>query len=47
MNGWVNNGEAGDLRRHLAQHDVIVMWSLILNDGTINVSDDDVKYWAL
>ena len=25
INGWVNNREAGDLRRHLAQYDVIVM----------------------
>ena len=25
MNGWVNNGEAGDLRRYLAHYDVIVM----------------------
>ena len=25
INGWVNNGEAGDLRRHLAHYDVIVM----------------------
>ena len=24
-NGWVNNREAGDLRRHLAHYDVIVM----------------------
>ena len=24
-NGWVNNGEAGDLRRHRAHYDVIVM----------------------
>ena len=24
-NGWVNNGEAGDLRRYLAHYDVIVM----------------------
>ena len=24
-NGWVNNREAGDLRRHRAHHDVIVM----------------------
>ena len=23
--GWVNNGEAGDLRRHRAHYDVIVM----------------------
>ena len=24
INGWVNNGEAGDLRRHRAHYDVIV-----------------------
>ena len=27
INGWVNNREAGDLRRHQAHHDVIVMMS--------------------
>ena len=26
INGWVNNGEAGDLRRHRPQCDVIVMY---------------------
>ena len=25
-NGWVNNRETGDLRRHRAHYDVIVMW---------------------
>ena len=25
INGWVNNGEAGDLRRHRAHHDINVM----------------------
>ena len=25
INGWVNNGEAGDLRRHCAHYDVTVM----------------------
>ena len=25
INGWVNNGEAGDLRRHRSHYDVIVM----------------------
>ena len=25
INGWVNNGEAGDLRRHRAHYDVNVM----------------------
>ena len=28
INGWVNNGEAGDLRRHRAHYDVTVMLSL-------------------
>ena len=27
INGWVNDREAGDLRRHCAHHDVIVMYS--------------------
>ena len=26
INGWVNNGEAGDLRRHRAHYDVTVVW---------------------
>ena len=26
INGWVNNREAGDLRRHRAHNDVIVTW---------------------
>ena len=29
INGWVNNGEAGDLRRHRAHHDVIVIISYL------------------
>ena len=28
INGWVNNGEAGDLRRNRAHYDVIVMLAL-------------------
>ena len=28
INGWVNNREAGDLRRHRAHYDVIVMNTL-------------------
>ena len=31
INRWVNTGEAGDLRRHRAHYDVIVMVSLALN----------------
>ena len=30
MNGWVNNGEAGDLRRHRTHYGVIVMFFLNL-----------------
>ena len=30
INGWVNNREAGDLRRQRAHHDVIVMCVIIL-----------------
>ena len=26
INGWINNREAGDLRRHHAHYDVTVMW---------------------
>ena len=28
VNGWVNNGEAGDLRRHRAHYDVILMYTV-------------------
>ena len=28
INGWVNNREAGDLRRHRGHYDVIVMMSI-------------------
>ena len=37
INGCVRNREAGDLRRHRAHYDVIVMGHLlclVLNDGT-------------
>ena len=29
INGWINNGEAGDLRRHCAHYNVIVMSTCI------------------
>ena len=45
MNGWVNNRETGDLRRHRAHYDVIVMvftrtidWYTVQTDGNRNVS---------
>ena len=28
INGWVNNGDAGDLSRHRAHYDVTVLWGL-------------------
>ena len=31
INDWVNNREAGDLRRQHGHYDVIVMWSLSMN----------------
>ena len=30
INGWVNNQDAGDLRRHRAHYDVYVMWRRIV-----------------
>ena len=33
-NGWVNNREAGDLRRHRAHYDAIVMISVFMNIET-------------
>ena len=38
IDGWVNNGEAGDLRRHHAHYDVIVMLSWILKNASRNVA---------
>ena len=37
INGWVNNGEAGDLRRHRVHYDVIVMWFASLSFQTETV----------
>ena len=35
INGWVNNGEAGDLRRHRAHYDVTVMNAALLSIGPL------------
>ena len=35
INGWVNNREAGDLRRHCAYYDVTVMWRPGPNPGLV------------
>ena len=38
INGWVNNGEAGELRRHRAHYDVTVM---------IRISLQPLPFWGL
>ena len=40
INYWVNNGDAGDLRRHRAHYDVTVMFSkhIVLSAGTMTSS---------
>ena len=38
INGWVNKSKAGDLRRHRAHYDVIVMFKHVLLEETLNVS---------
>ena len=46
INGWVNNGEAGNLRRHRAHYDVNV---ISLNGSTWYVSrsvDQSNKWWT-
>ena len=40
VNGWINNREAGDLRRYRAHHDVIVMF-------TINTTTKQNKSWQI
>ena len=53
INGWVNNGEAGDLRRHRAHYDVIVMenemsGSVSSNDWAPNVRESkNPKVWEI
>ena len=42
INGWVNNGEAGDLRRHGVHYDVIIMiivWANIKENIKVRVTD--------
>ena len=41
INGWINNREGGDLRRHRSHHDVTVMWAtevLIVDQNKIAAS---------
>ena len=37
INGWVNNGEAGDLRRYRAHYDVTVMGRNILEAAMVPI----------
>ena len=39
INGWVNNSEAGDLRRHRGLYDVIVMSDLFVRTYHSRASD--------
>ena len=44
INDWVNNHEAGDLSRHRAHYDVIVMWgfkSKAMNINTVDITGMD------
>ena len=52
INGWVNNGEAGDLRRNRAHYDVIVMFrdtgirydhEMIVTNASIHFQDNITK----
>ena len=38
INGWVNNRETGDLRRHRAPYDVIVMDYTIIKSGMAHIN---------
>ena len=47
MNGWVNNLEAGDLRRHCAHCDVIVMSYRLQGSHHLGPWPNDVTRWQL
>ena len=42
INGWVNNREAGDLRRYRAHYDVIVMNAGLLSIGTLRTNFSEI-----
>ena len=45
LNGWANNGEAGDLRRYSAHHDVTVMFKYKQTKTSVPCkSNDDFRY---
>ena len=45
INGWVNNREAGDLIRHRAHDDVIVMIKSVTNKNTVNYQTEVYPSW--
>ena len=54
INSWVNNREAGDLKRHRAQYDVIVMLCYLLDDTVFRmmsfmhiIQSGAVKTWSI
>ena len=47
INGWVNNGEAGDLRRHRAHYDVTVMCCLYFVTCVWTCSHVRLKYYIM
>ena len=47
-NGWVNNREAGDLRRHRAHYDFIVMQRpMSQTKGEVNCRISTLLFWTL
>ena len=50
INGWVNNGEAGDLRHQRAHYDITVMelcmWSVVLGTITLRVLHQNLNLMA-
>ena len=47
INGWVNNREAGDLRRHRAHYDVTVMLQGFFTDTKVNIGLPQSQWSAL
>ena len=45
INGWVNNREAGDLRRYRAHYDVIVMFFFIFRSRSIRLIVQIGVWW--
>ena len=44
INGWVNNREAGDLRRHVAHYDVTVVWTVWSCKGSLHLKLPEIEY---